>query len=182
MKNKTFLALLVIFPYLMGCSTATDPGAATPPPHAGAFYEIDDPIQCVPYARDVSGIEIYGDAYTWWNQSRYAYKRGHKPKAGSVLVLSKAGKLKYGHLAVVNKVIDEDTIEVTHSNWGNNRDRRSVIYNAMKVQDISPQGDWSRVRFWNYELASWGLPYKVSGFIYQNDPEELGNIVTAAGQ
>ena len=23
--------------------------------------------QCVPFAREMSGIEIYGDAWTWWN-------------------------------------------------------------------------------------------------------------------
>lgn len=26
-------------------------------------------LQCVPYARQISGIQIYGDAWTWWGQA-----------------------------------------------------------------------------------------------------------------
>lgn len=156
----------------MGCATTTDQYADAPQPNRGAFFKIDEPLQCVPYAREVSGIQIFGNAHTWWHQARDVYDRGSKPRAGAVLVLAKAGKLNYGHLAVVNKVIDERTIEVTHSNWGNNRERRSIIYNAMRVQDLSG-GKWRSVRFWNYELNSWGLPYKVSGFIYPNEPSDL---------
>ena len=26
-------------------------------------------LQCVPYARQVSGIRIFGDAHTWWDQA-----------------------------------------------------------------------------------------------------------------
>ena len=33
-------------------------------------------LQCVPYARQVSGIRIFGDAHTWWGQAEGRYARG----------------------------------------------------------------------------------------------------------
>src|SRR3546814_993934 len=38
-------------------------------------------LQCVPYARTVSGVRIYGDALTWWDQAENHYKRGHAPRS-----------------------------------------------------------------------------------------------------
>ena len=36
-------------------------------PVSGAFAETY--WQCVPFARLVSGIQLFGDAYTWWQQA-----------------------------------------------------------------------------------------------------------------
>jgi hypothetical protein len=36
-------------------------------------------LQCVPYARQVSGIQLYGDAHTWWDQAAGRYDRGFTP-------------------------------------------------------------------------------------------------------
>jgi surface antigen len=123
-------------------------------------------MQCVPYARERSGIPIRGDAHTWWKQAKGKYRRSNKPKEGAVMVLSKTSRLRHGHLAVVEKIIDSRTIEVAHSNWGSDRDSRCVIYKAMPVRDVSKRGDWSCARFFNYETNAFGSPYKVSGFIY----------------
>src|SRR6478672_2506999 len=38
--------------------------------------------QCVPYARDYSGIQIFGDAWTWWTQANGRYARGQLPIRG----------------------------------------------------------------------------------------------------
>jgi hypothetical protein len=35
----------------------------------GTTAELPAYLQCVPYARQVSGIQIYGDAWTWWDQA-----------------------------------------------------------------------------------------------------------------
>ncbi|MCH7862397.1 MAG: CHAP domain-containing protein, partial [Proteobacteria bacterium] len=35
--------------------------------------------QCVPFARQASGIAIYGDAWTWWPSAKGQYGRGSKP-------------------------------------------------------------------------------------------------------
>ena len=57
--------------------------------------------QCVPFARDYSGIQIFGDAWTWWSQANGRYARGQMPQRGSVLTLKKTNKLTAGHVAVV---------------------------------------------------------------------------------
>lgn len=146
---------------LAACSTSRDQFET---PYAKA-RPIDKPIQCVPYARQVSGIEIYGDAHTWWNQATPRYKRGMKPSPGAVLVLGRSKRLRHGHVAVVKRVISPREIEVTHSNWGSDRATRSMIYDVMRVEDISPANDWSSVRFWNLHAGSYGFPYSSLGFI-----------------
>src|SRR4051812_27488985 len=62
--------------------------------------------QCVPFARAASGIQIYGDAWTWWNQAEGKYDRGHAPKVGSVIVFAKTSRLPLGHVAVVSRVVE----------------------------------------------------------------------------
>lgn len=129
-------------------------------------YKISKPISCVPYARDVSGVPIRGNAYTWWDQAAGRYGRGSIPQKGAIFVLSKSSRLRYGHLSVVTDVLNNRTIEVTHSNWGSNKAERSMIYKRMRVEDVSMAGDWSQVRFWNYHTNAFGSPYIASGFIY----------------
>ena len=34
-------------------------------------------VQCVPFARQASGIQLYGDALNWWDQADGHYARGH---------------------------------------------------------------------------------------------------------
>lgn len=131
-----------------------------------AGYKVPKPISCVPYARDVSGIQIRGNAHTWWAQAGGRYQRGNKPKEGAVYVLSKSHRLQYGHVSVVKSVINSRLIEVAHSNWGHNKATRSMIYERMLVEDVSPANDWSSARFWNYHTDAFGSPYPASGFIY----------------
>lgn len=127
------------------------------------------PLQCVPYARDVSGIEIYGDAHTWWDKAgkHPQYARGKMPVKGSVLVLSKTGRLQYGHVAVVERVLNKREIEVTHVNWGQDQWDRRKVYRGMLVQDVSRNNDWSQLQFWSPEADSFGRTYQASGFVYE---------------
>lgn len=160
-QEKFFLkAFLIVFLIvLVGCSTIPDIRGV--PAYITSKLE-----QCVPYARRVSGIQIYGNAHTWWHQAAMSHERGFVPKRGAVLVLSRGSKLRYGHLAVVTRVVSDRQIEVTHSNWGSTKGERRIVYTAMPVYDVSPTGDWSRVRFWNYPSNSYGFPYSAYGFIY----------------
>lgn len=175
-----FLSLLTLL-ILVGCSTVPWPDVSfrsenyqqkysvpPPKPSADAFYRIKHSLQCVPYAREISGIPLRGNAHTWWNQSIGKYKRGNVPKVGAVIVLSKTSRLKYGHLAVVKRIIDSRNIEVAHSNWGGDPKTRSFVYNRMPVVDTSANNSWSSARFWNYPSSSYGSVYSVSGFIYPN--------------
>ncbi len=138
-----------------------------PKPKQKDFYRLSEHTQCVPYARKISGIPIRGDAHTWWYQAKEkGYKRSSRPKVGSVMVLSKTKRLRFGHLAVVKRVIDSRNIEVEHANWGGTRETRMIAYRNMPVVDTSKNNDWSSARFWNYPSESYGSVYAVSGFIY----------------
>ncbi len=126
--------------------------------------------ECVPYARRVSGIQIYGNAHTWWSQAAGNYARGNTPVPGAVLVLAKTSRLKYGHLAVIKTIYDPRTVEVTHTNWGDDWFSRRITYESLRVQDVSKGNDWTSVRFWNRETGGFGAAYAAYGFIYNQRP------------
>jgi surface antigen len=145
-----------------------EPPKNTPTTSAGpAYYKSAQHQQCVPYAREVSGIPIRGNAHTWWYQAEgKGYSRGQVPLTGAVFVLAKTNRLKHGHLSVVKNVVNSRKIEVEHTNWGRTMDQRCIVYKRMPVKDVSENNDWSKVRFWNYPSKSYGSVYKVYGFIY----------------
>lgn len=165
MMNWRIIASCVCAAFvLFGCATDM---AVDGVPQSKA-QRIASPIQCVPFARETSGIEIYGNAHTWWEKAQPRYQRGYVPVNGAVFVMPKQSRLGYGHVAVVKRIINSRVVEVAHANWGDTRARRSIIYYAMPMEDISEKNDWSRVRLWNYELKAYGLPYRGKGFIYPN--------------
>ena len=177
MTRKVSLIVFVSL-LLTGCASQAPAPVVKPPlkPPAAkpmslsqkSFHKLDQQIQCVPYAREVSGIPIRGDAYTWWNQAEaMGYKRGNKPQPGAVFVLSQTPRLRYGHLSVVKRIVDKRHIEVEHTNWGGNLATRCIVYKEMPVVDISKNNDWTSVRFWDYPSESYGSVYRGSGFIYQ---------------
>ena len=57
-------------------------------------------LECVPYARQMSGIQIYGNAWTWWEQASERYEEGSRPQVGAVLVFRPHGVMKLGHVVV----------------------------------------------------------------------------------
>lgn len=119
-------------------------------------------MQCVPYARQQSGIAIRGDAWTWWPKAAGKYRRSSRPVAGAVMVFSKSGRNRYGHLAVVTQVINNREIIARHANWLN----RGRIHVDTPIRDVSPNNDWSAVRVWYTPGNVFGKhDYPVSGFI-----------------
>lgn len=167
MNLARIIPLCMVLLLLAGCGTTKGsmPTTSFSAPNAVA-RAVPRPVQCVPYAREVSGIQIRGDAHTWWTRAHPRYRRGQIPQPGSVLVLARTSNMTSGHVAVVRNVINPRTINVTHSNWGNDRASRSVIYDSMRVEDISAANDWTRVRFWNQAVNNFGFPYTAHGFIY----------------
>jgi hypothetical protein len=120
------------------------------------------PLSCVPYARTRSGIQIFGDAYTWWDQARTSYAREPLPRTGSVLVLDGYAGPKRAHLAVVKRIVSPREIRVDHANWLNDGN----IYLNSPVVDVSANNDWSEVRVWNNRDGHLGVKnYEVRGFI-----------------
>ena len=122
------------------------------------------PLECVPYARRVSGIDIRGDAWTWWHQAEPRYARGEAPRPGAVLVFARTRVLPRGHVAVVTHVGASREILITHANWGGSAATRGRVASGVRVIDISPGNDWSALRVWNG--AGFGKVYPAHGFIY----------------
>ena len=118
---------------------------------------------CVPFARMVSGIRIFGNAATWWNQAVGKYTRGDAPKAGAVMVFKAIGSMRSGHVATVSEVVSDRIVKVTHANWSS----RGQIEHDVEVMDTSAKNDWSQVRVWFKSLHDLGThTYPVYGFIY----------------
>jgi surface antigen len=139
----------------------------------GAFA---DPYwQCVPFARLVSGIQIFGDAWTWWSQAAGKYETGFTPKAGAVLCFKPNGKMRLGHVAVVSQVITDRVVQITHANWSRIDGTRGQVEKNVTVVDVSPAGDWSQVKVW-YDSARdlGGTVSPTYGFIYQTPKQTNG--------
>ena len=128
-------------------------------------------LQCVPYARQVSGIRIFGDAHTWWDQAEGKYARGRAPRIGAVMAFRPHGNMRLGHVAAVSSIIDSRTILLRHANWSLIDGRRGQIENNVRAIDVSPGNDWSEVRVWYAPIAGMGTTrWPVRGFIYNQDP------------
>jgi surface antigen len=126
--------------------------------------------QCVPFARQMSGVQIFGDAWTWWDQAPGRYAQGFRPKRGAVLVFKPTEVMKSGHVAVVSKVISPRIIMVTHANWSRIGGVRGQPEQDVTVVDTSSGGNWSTVRVWyDSNGALGGRTYPTYGFIY-GDP------------
>ena len=133
----------------------------------GAFAE--NYWQCVPFARLMSGIQIFGDAHTWWSQAAGRYQRGYTPKAGAVLCFKPTGRMTLGHVAVVTQVLTDRVIQITHANWSLIDGDRGHVEKNVTIVDVSPAGDWSSVKVWNDPSRDLGTTtYPTYGFIYQD--------------
>jgi surface antigen len=129
--------------------------------------ELPPYLQCVPYAREMSGIQIYGDAHSWWDQADGRYQRGRQPQVGAVMAFQPYQNMKLGHVAAVSKVIDSRTVLISHSNWSPINGRRGQIERNVRAIDVSPNNDWSMVRVWYDPLQAVGkTAWPVHGFIY----------------
>lgn len=135
---------------------------------------LGEDLQCVPYARQLSGIQIYGDALTWWGKAEGRYARGHQPKVGAVLAFQPHGNMRLGHVAAVSKIVDSRTLLISHSNWSTIDGTRGHIENNVKAVDVSPGNDWSRVRVWYTPIgALGGTRWPTYGFIYSDGPPKM---------
>lgn len=156
---------------LAGC-VSTSPQKPKPPnvgapaspapvqkPAAPRYVQPSRPLQCVPYARARSGIAIYGNARTWYDQAAGRYERSKGPRVGAVIVL---GGTPGGHVAVVTAILSPRDILVDHANWAND----GAIHLGAPVRDVSEQGDWSAARVWHMASGQLGVrTYPVLGFV-----------------
>ncbi len=152
-------------------------GAAMAP--AGAQLETGG--ECVPFARRMSGVQLYGDAWTWWNQAAGRYERGGRPRVAAVLVFRPTGRMKLGHVAVISRVISNRIAMVTHSNWSTIEGHRGNVERDVTLVDVSAGNDWSMVRVWYDSVGGLGGgTYATFGFIYGTpDPDARRQIAEA---
>lgn len=122
-------------------------------------------LQCVPYARNVTGIRIFGDAHTWWGQAAGKYPRGEQPRVGAVMAIRPHGNSRLGHVAAVSRILDERTVLLRHANWSS----PGQIENDVRALDVSPGNDWSEVRIWHGPSQKLGARrWPLYGFIYKD--------------
>lgn len=119
-------------------------------------------VWCVPFARNASGVQIRGNANTWWGQAKDLYDRGTDPVVGAVMAFSATRKNPMGHVAVVSEVVSDREIKIDHANW-----KRNKVSLKMDVIDVSADNDWSAVRLKSQPTA-FGSVYPIKGFIYAN--------------
>ena len=136
------------------------------------------PLECAPFARAVSGVQLRGAAADWWPRAEGRYYRTQMPAVGSVLVFRRSTRLPDGHVAVVSRVLSNRRILATHANRG-----RHQVSEDVPVIDVSPGNDWTRVRVWWPPTNQMGVTdYATFGFIEAKSLPEHDPIAANARQ
>jgi len=147
-----------------GGPMASDPGVSYPG------------IDCAPFARELSGLELYGPAATWWDQAAGRYTRASRPVLGAALVLQREPRLPSGHVSVVSRILGPRQIEVTQANWLAGR-----LAVDQLVVDVSARNDWTEVRVWWPPIGQLGShAYPAYGFIEPSAPASHEELVQTA--
>jgi surface antigen len=136
-------------------------------------------LQCVPYARALSGIAIHGDAASWWRQAAQRFDRGAQPRVGAVLTFKATSAMPHGHVAVVDAVLDDRHILLDHANWS----APGMIEQGVLAEDESAAGDWSSIRVWYAPLHGLGTRESPAfGFIYADRADDRAPVATVLAQ
>jgi hypothetical protein len=144
-------------------------------PRVGDYIGGTVPLECAPFARELSGVRLWGAAADWWWQADGRYTRGDRPSVGSVLVFERSGRLPSGHVAVVSQVLGSRQILVTQANWVHHR-----VSEDQPVIDISSANDWSMVRVWWPPTGEMGVSdYPTYGFIRTDRPTSHDQLIAA---
>jgi len=123
-------------------------------------------LQCVPFARAASGIEIKGNAANWWDAASGVYARGQAPEVGSVMNFRSTRGMRLGHVAVVTSIVSSREVEIDHANWAGPGASKGGVSRGMSVIDVSPDNSWTQVRVSLGGEGKYGSVYPTYGFIY----------------
>ncbi|MEP1353237.1 MAG: CHAP domain-containing protein [Tateyamaria sp.] len=165
--TRTVVAL-VLFGFLSACAQNPTNDVIDQKRQAFALTEVKRKqaqghrVWCVPYARNLSGISIRGNAKEWWGKAHNTYERGDEPVVGSVMSFRATRGMSLGHVAVVSDILTDREVIINHANWN-----RNEVSLEMGVIDVSKNNDWSLVRV-ESRPGQYGKPYPVNGFIYPN--------------
>ena len=175
MRRLSICCVLMAPLALPDCGAGPQAGGA----HVGTYVGGPVRLECAPFARNLSGVRLWGPAADWWRKADGQYLRGSVPQVGSVLVLKRSARLPSGHVAVVTRVLSRREILVTQANWVRNR-----VSEDQPVIDVSPTGDWSEIRMWWPPANQMGTAeYSAWGFVRSVRPatrEQLAAATTTA--
>lgn len=168
-RIRSACLVLLLAGLLQACASA---------PHGGptASGQIYPGIACAPFARELSGIALYGDAANWWDAANGRYQRANRPVLGSALVFRRESRLPSGHVSVVSRILASRQVQVTQANWvpGELDENQLVV-------DVSERNDWTAVRVWWPPIGQLGSHvYPTYGFIYPPEPETSEEIARTA--
>ena len=174
--SLTALRILPLFlaVFLTACGSSRPPTPAVA--NASGNSSRVPGLTCAPFARELSGIALYGDAATWWDGASGKYKRGDKPVVGSVLVFQRSSRLPSGHVAVVSRILTPRQVQVIQANWVPNELEQDQL-----VVDVSASNDWSEVRVWYPPTNQLGShTYAAYGFVLPPRPATHEELASAA--
>jgi hypothetical protein len=141
----------------------------------GDYVGGNAPVECAPFARELTGVQLRGDAEDWWREAAGRYQRASSPAVGSILVLARSPRLPDGHVAVVTRVLSGRQVLVTQANWVHHR-----VTADQPVIDVSAGNDWSVVRLWWPPSGQMGIAeYAVRGFIRPDRPASHDQLIAA---
>lgn len=130
-------------------------------------------LECAPFARALSEVQLRGAAADWWRQAEGRYTRTSTPAVGGVLVFRRSARLAHGHVGVVSHVVSDREILVTQANWVQHR-----VIPDMPVIDVSPENDWRLVRVWWPPSGQMGATeYPTYGFILPHNAASRDQLV-----
>ena len=154
---RRLLPSLALAALLAGCGSSGRTGTVA----SGPSLRVPG-ISCAPFARELSGIALYGDADSWWRSAGGQYTRSDRPVLGSVLVLRRSSRLRSGHVMVVTRLVEPRQVQVTQANWV-----AGSVDEDQLVVDVSAANDWSEVRVWYPPVGQLGnTSYPAHGFIH----------------
>jgi hypothetical protein len=139
----------------------------------GDYVGGNAPVECAPFARALTGVQLRGEAEDWWREAAGRYQRSTSPAVGSILVLGRSSRLPDGHVAVVSRVLSGRQVLVTQANWVHHR-----VTADQPVIDVSAGNDWSVVRLWWPPSGQMGITdYAVRGFILPDRPASHDQLI-----
>ena len=133
---------------------------------------LNEGLQCVPYARALTGVEIRGDAHTWWGQAEGRYRARRPAKGWRGDGLCPAWQYAAGPCRGGAAIRRQAHVLISHANWSTIDGGRGHIEDDVRVVDATEANDWSRVRVWYTPNAALGTTeWPLHGFIYPADAE-----------
>jgi surface antigen len=176
-RSALRLPALLFAAGLSACASGSNTRLTSRGP-AGTVYP---GITCAPFARELSGIALYGDAASWWDQAQGRYNRTDRPVVGGALVFRREARLPSGHVSVVSRILGPRQIEVTQANWV-----PGELDTDQLVVDVSERNDWTEVRVWWPPVDQLGShAYPAYGFIEPREPsthDGLARVAPVAAQ